>query len=275
MVRIPVLECVADVRLRNTIQSYYRPLHSIDVILIGHSMGGSLASEAIILLSRVAFQHNIIGIIGLDVPFLGVHPHVVTSGVTGLMKSGGGIAKPPEKERLNRPTAERSTSSLSLPESPYSSETARSSQTSITETIPPRRTPSPQPRPKPEKKSDFKETIAKTVQAIYKNRHDLGGAAPRYLWSHIEYGHILLDPTELKAQYDQLRLLPVNFANFYTCVPNPKKREARMEECFVRYLVVLLEIWLGGKRLRCLVRWMNRLLIVLFLLRSSFQVMTR
>ena len=38
-------------------------------------MGGSLASEAIILLSRVTFQHNIIGIIGLDARFLGVHLH--------------------------------------------------------------------------------------------------------------------------------------------------------------------------------------------------------
>jgi hypothetical protein len=198
-------------------------------------MGGSLACEAIILLSKVTFQHNIIGIIGLDVPFLGVHPHVVTSGVTGLVKPGGLKPPPPEKERLNRPTAQSSTSTLSLPntetatlplsnESPYASETASSSQTSLIESIPPKRTPSPQPQ---EKKSDFKKTITKTVQAIYNNRHDLAGAAPRYLWSHIEFGHILLDPQELKAQYDQLRKLPVHFANFYSCIP--RKEDAGKE----------------------------------------------
>ena len=195
-------------------------------------MGGSLASEAIILLSRVTFQHNIIGIIGLDAPFLGIHPHVVTSGVAGLVKSG---AKQPEKEYLNRPTADTPASQPSLPESQNTS--ASSSQTSLTENFqglspshqplhtpyprPPVRTPSPQPTP-PEKKSNFQKTFAKTVQTIYKYRHDLSGAAPRYIWSHIEYTHILLDPIELKAQYDQLRQLPVHFANFYTSIPSDK-----------------------------------------------------
>jgi pimeloyl-ACP methyl ester carboxylesterase len=222
----------AYARLRNTLRSYYRPLNTLDVILIGHSMGGSLASEAIILLSRVTFQHNIIAIIGLDVPFLGVHPHVVTSGIAGLVKSG---VKPPEKESLNRPTADASTSQLSLADNENTISTS-TSQTSLTDTIPgrspsqqppPVRTPSPQPPP-PEKKSDLKETFTKAVQAIYRNRHDLGGAAPRYLWSHIEYGHILLDPMELKAQYDQLRQLPVHFANFYTCIPSVKNEEDRV-----------------------------------------------
>ena len=206
--------------------SYHRPLNSLDVVLIGHSMGGSLASEAIILLSRVTFQHNIIGIVGLDVPWLGVHPHVVASGVTGLVKTN----KQDEKIHLDRPNALSPTpsttslteSTLSLPDTTHS-ETASSSQTSLGDTLAPHPsngTPSPKPK---EKKSNFKETFTKTVTAIYNNRHDLGGAAPRYLWSHLEYGHILLDPAELKAQYDQLRSLPVKFANYYTCVPREGK----------------------------------------------------
>src|SRR5271169_6714980 len=211
-------------------------------------MGGSLASEAVILLSRVTFQHNIIGILGLDVPFLGVHPHVVTSGVAGLGKSG----KPTEQIKLNRPNADidsTSTSTLSLPEHPYLSESTSPSETSLSESIPdpqiqsnmvvpvpivhnaspsqstesstpqnrtlstspsvteprprPPRTPSstselrpppsrtPSPTPPQEKKTSWQQTFTKTVQAIYNNRHDLGGAAPRYVWSHLEYGHIL------------------------------------------------------------------------------------
>jgi len=245
-----------------------------------------LASEATILLSRVTFQHNVIGVIGLDVPFLGVHPHVVTSGVAGLVKSG----KPTDQVKLNRPNADidsRSTSTLSLPETPYHSGSTSPSQTSLSESIPdpqlraatpvpiaqnssatqstdsltpkvrtpsaspsmmeprptpPPRTPSstsdlrpppsrtPSPTPPLKKKSSFKKTFTKAVQAIYNNRHDLGGAAPRYVWSHLEYGHILLDPAELKSQYDQLRQLPVRFANFYTCVP--REGEEKQERVF-------------------------------------------
>jgi hypothetical protein len=177
-------------------------------------MGGSLASEAVILLSRVTFQHNIIGIIGLDVPFLGVHPHVVASGVTGLVKPNKS-----DKITMDRPTAlspDPSTSTLSLPETM----SPNSSQTSLTEPLPPpARTPSPHSSSDTEKKSSWTKTIVKTATAIYNNRNDLTGAGPRYLWSHLEYGHILLDPAELKAQYDQLRLLSVSFANYYTCVP--------------------------------------------------------
>jgi hypothetical protein len=180
-------------------------------------MGGSLASEAIILLSRVTFQHNIIGIIGLDVPFLGVHPHVVTSGVTGLVKTN----KSNEKitipmDRPNALSPDPSTSTLSLPETI----TAESSQTSLTDTLPPpARTPSPHSDTEKKASTSWTKTFTKTATAIYNNRHDLTGAGPRYLWSHLEYGHILLDPAELKAQYDQLRLLPVSFANYYTCIP--------------------------------------------------------
>ena len=235
-------------RLRNTLRSYHKPLNTIDVILIGHSMGGSLASEAIILLSRVTFGHNIIGIIGIDVPFLGIHPHVVTSGVVDLVKPR---PKAPVVEYPGvPPTVEGQTPSGSETSLIYGEETfatrvavedseqsssASSSQVSLVEpiTVPPRtpsplrpaRTPSPLPPrpPSPSPKKGFKESVSKAVQTIYRNRHDLGGAGPRYIWSHIEYTHILLDPAELKAQYDQLRTLPIHFVNFYTSIAYKKE----------------------------------------------------
>jgi hypothetical protein len=187
-------------------------------------MGGSLASEATLLLSRVTFSHNIIAILGLDVPFLGVHPHVVTSGVAGLGKSGK-----PAGENLplpmDRPTAgsdAKSQSQVSLAESATNLSLTDSQSSDLSK--PPSRIPSRTPSPKP-KKSTFTQTLTKTVTAIYNNRHDLGGAAPRYLWSHLEYGHILLDPAELKAQYDQLRMTKIFFANFYTTVPRTKEED--------------------------------------------------
>jgi hypothetical protein len=211
-------------------------------------MGGSLASEAIVLLSRVTFGHNIIGIMGIDVPFLGIHPHVVTSGVLGLVKAK---PKSPLIPPLDRPTAPDDTPSTSQISLIYGGEmfaskvpmedtsqttSTSSSQVSLIDLImvPPRtpspsrlpRTPSPQPRrpPSPPPKKTLKENISKTVRTLYKNRHDLGAAGPRYIWSHIEYTHILLDPEELKAQYDQLRALPVHFVNFYTSIACQKGR---------------------------------------------------
>jgi len=188
-------------------------------------MGGSLASEAIILLSRITFKHNISGIIGLDSPFLGVHPHVVASGVAGLVKP---VTPTKVTVHLDRPTGETdsaSTSTLSIPDTLMYSE-SNSSQSSVD--LPPLRTPSPAPQPEnEEKKSNFKKTFTKTVTTIYKHRHELGSAGPRYLWSHLEYGHILLDPAELKEQYDQLRKLPIKFVNYYTTIPrkNSEKRD--------------------------------------------------
>ena len=207
-------------------------------------MGGSLASEAIILLSRVTFGHNIIGIIGIDVPFLGIHPHVVASGVVDLVKP-----RPKAAVVEYRPTAEGQTPTGSETSVIYGGETfaprvsmeeseqstsASSSQVSLVEPImvPPRtpsplrppRTPSPRPprAPSASPTKGFKDSVSKAVQTIYRNRHDLGGAGPRYIWSHIEYTHILLDPAELKVQYDQLRTLPIHFVNFYTSIPYKK-----------------------------------------------------
>ena len=187
-------------------------------------MGGSLASEAAILLSRICFSHNILGIIGLDVPFLGVHPHVVASGVTGLLKPAtpAGPAGPVTPAMqvvipLDRPTAEYNLKTKIQ----EGIQTGRLTTEDSTPVHPISRTPSPTENSKP----NFKSTFAKTVTSIYKHRHDLGTAAPRYLWSHLEYGHILLDPEELKSQYHQLRRLPINFVNYYTfCVSHPEKK---------------------------------------------------
>jgi pimeloyl-ACP methyl ester carboxylesterase len=43
------------------------------VILCGHSMGGLLTAEV----ALAAPPGRVIGLVSFDVPFLGVHPHVV------------------------------------------------------------------------------------------------------------------------------------------------------------------------------------------------------
>ncbi|KAJ6625198.1 hypothetical protein B0H10DRAFT_2174303 [Mycena sp. CBHHK59/15] len=56
------------------------------VILVGHSMGGLLAADAATDPSNATGSkpHRIIGVVAFDVPFLGMHPHVVVSGIASL-----------------------------------------------------------------------------------------------------------------------------------------------------------------------------------------------
>ncbi|KIY49194.1 hypothetical protein FISHEDRAFT_41332 [Fistulina hepatica ATCC 64428] len=60
------------------------------VILLAHSMGGLLAAEAATHASNNPDEYpgakpiRIIGIVAFDVPFLGMHPHVVVSGIASL-----------------------------------------------------------------------------------------------------------------------------------------------------------------------------------------------
>ena len=61
------------------------------VILLGHSMGGFLAAEAATDISNNpggypgARPHRIVGVIAFDTPYLGMHPHVVVSGIASLV----------------------------------------------------------------------------------------------------------------------------------------------------------------------------------------------
>lgn len=63
------------------------------IILLGHSMGGLLAAEAAMDPSNAPLAANgkprrIVGIVAFDVPFLGMHPHVVISGLASLLPKG-------------------------------------------------------------------------------------------------------------------------------------------------------------------------------------------
>ncbi|KAJ3814610.1 hypothetical protein F5876DRAFT_86316 [Lentinula aff. lateritia] len=53
------------------------------VILLAHSMGGLLAAEAATDPSNV--HNRIVGLIAFDCPYLGMHPHVVITGIASLV----------------------------------------------------------------------------------------------------------------------------------------------------------------------------------------------
>lgn len=74
------------------------------VILLGHSMGGLLVAEAATHPSNNPDQYpgakpkRIIGVIAFDTPYLGMHPHVVITGIASLLPKGEAEENTPEKE---------------------------------------------------------------------------------------------------------------------------------------------------------------------------------
>ncbi|CAG7935797.1 unnamed protein product [Penicillium nalgiovense] len=65
----------------------------LDVILLGHSLGGILAADVARLRQDGKPKHRILGVAGFDVPFLGIHPRVIATGTMGLIPK-----KDPEDE---------------------------------------------------------------------------------------------------------------------------------------------------------------------------------
>ncbi|KAJ5284855.1 hypothetical protein N7524_000161 [Penicillium chrysogenum] len=65
----------------------------LDVILLGHSLGGILAADVARLQQDGKPKHRILGVAGFDVPFLGIHPRVIATGTMGLIPK-----KDPEDE---------------------------------------------------------------------------------------------------------------------------------------------------------------------------------
>ncbi|CAA9958900.1 hypothetical protein PTMSG1_02432 [Pyrenophora teres f. maculata] len=53
-----------------------------DIILLGHSMGGLLAGDIVLV-----FRHRIVGVVNFDVPFLGMHPGIIKAGLGSIFSS--------------------------------------------------------------------------------------------------------------------------------------------------------------------------------------------
>ncbi|PVG01563.1 hypothetical protein CPB86DRAFT_79377 [Serendipita vermifera] len=69
---------------RNNLLNWLQSIPDGPVILAGHSMGGLLVAEAATDSRPVA--RRIIGLLAFDTPYLGMHPHVVISGIASLFQ---------------------------------------------------------------------------------------------------------------------------------------------------------------------------------------------
>ncbi|KAL4781146.1 hypothetical protein BJX76DRAFT_336167 [Aspergillus varians] len=60
----------------------------LDVIILSHSLGGFVAAEVALLSSAEndTLKHQILGLVNFDVPFLGLHPRVIATGIGRIFR---------------------------------------------------------------------------------------------------------------------------------------------------------------------------------------------
>ena len=168
---------------RDNFSTWLEPHESpkTDVVLVGHSLGGILGAEVVLLPSTDGsdLRHHILGLAAVDVPFLGMHPGVVGTGIASLFR-----AAPSEQE----PSAAVSESLSDLGDSPSD--------------------------------LNFNPAYTNDVRLgnrqtkfdrgwYFFNKHwgELTKATASYVTSHLEFGGCLADYPALQRRYDAIRAL--------------------------------------------------------------------
>ncbi|KAJ7507006.1 hypothetical protein B0H11DRAFT_1793886 [Mycena galericulata] len=218
------------------------------VILMAHSMGGLLAADAATDPSNSGSvrSRRILGVVSFDVPYLGMHPHVVISGIASLFPDKDGdkttesdmnqhsdvqivddqvtddwdaFKKGLDAEHSSHWSRSRSPSPLPLPSPPASS--------ALTPT-------SPQPNPfglpaSPlvDKTLSFLSTHSNDplVRWVRKHSDEPFSAGKRFVIEYFQFGACMFDPSGLKERYARLVAWPGGlWVNYWTqTLPRPAK----------------------------------------------------
>ena len=225
---------------------------STDVILLGHSLGGILTAEVVLLPSNVPdshelFQHRILGTIAFDTPFLGMHPSVVSTGIASLFKPAHNASDMPKSPQS------QSTASLSRTENRITADTTSPAGTmspSASIMSDPFSIPSNDPNYNPAFPNDviLPQRTGKIENFMYFwNKHcgDMKSAVSSYVTSHLEFGGCLADYPGLHKRYSairgledidpatnprdpQARTIPrVRFTNYYSASTGRVKEKSR------------------------------------------------
>ncbi|KAG8937229.1 hypothetical protein FRC03_008252, partial [Tulasnella sp. 419] len=180
------------------------------IILIGHSLGGFVVAEAALQYKIKPGSSQIIGLLACDVPYLGIHPHVIVSGIVSLFPNKGAESEhamnDTDKISVAHPSDNGSPKSINgsssaLPASPKSV-SSRLSELSIAPFID--LTPGP--------------TMWENTLHFFKKHADEPLLAMKnWAVSHWEHGSMLLDLEELRSRYKRLESWRGgDWINFYT-----------------------------------------------------------
>ena len=212
-----------------------------DVILLGHSMGGLLSSEVVLLpphspATGRAFRHRIIGTINFDTPFLGMHPGVVISGL-------GSLFRPPAESPSQYVVNPISNTPTQEPYPPNSSNDAVRPNRVNTLFSPNPSDPNYDPAFPNDVHVPVRKGWASAMHFVSKHSDGLVNATKSYVTSHLEFGGAMADYSGLKKRYARIRVLEeedenarkvatsvirspprIRFLNYYTAsTGRPKK----------------------------------------------------
>lgn len=238
-----------------------------DVILLGHSLGGLLAAEVVLKAGSPengqALQHRILGTVGFDSPFLGMHPGVISSGIGSLFRAppeppGQGLQKLLNNEARSSKMA--SQTSISSTENGLSTvNTGSSSQPSFSPSYmsplasPPPHDPNFDPPFPNDVRIKDRDRWNNKLHFLNKHSNGLTSATKQYFMSHLEFGGCLADYPRLVDRYQMLRNLEgvneyagransvngphsgrVRFVNYYTAstgrLKPPKVKAGKIKE---------------------------------------------
>ncbi|GAB7351254.1 hypothetical protein MBLNU459_g1679t1 [Dothideomycetes sp. NU459] len=220
-----------------------------DVVLCGHSMGGLLSAEVALLARpsesrRSHLQHRILGTINFDVPFLGMHPGVIKSGLASIFSPAPDTPKP---------KTEAGPSHLMSSNADAAATGDYMTLGRVPPQLPPRRVDTlyePQqldPNYNPAFENDVVLPVRKGWEKVWHfvNKHsdNITAATKQLVTSHLEFGGVMADYSGLKLRYARIRALEesnesvrssvlggiespprVRFINYYTAsTGRPKK----------------------------------------------------
>ena len=232
---------------RDAFSEWLRPHKgpNVDVILLGHSMGGILCAEVALLQ-----LHQILGTINFDTPFLGMHPGVIASGLGSLFKPAPDTPNvradetQPENVEMKYPGADdpahRTSSSSYFPPHKNSASMSISDQSISQDTLSrfpsaaqssPTRDPNYDPPFVNDVRLPQRSGWANALHFINKHSDGLTKATQSYVMSHLEFGGAMADYKGLKKRYERLRALEdadsetrTRFINYYTASTGRSKK---------------------------------------------------
>jgi pimeloyl-ACP methyl ester carboxylesterase len=203
-----------------------------DIILVGHSMGGIVAAEVTLLppqnssslavseLNGKSFRHRILGTINLDVPFLGAHPGVISSGLASIFN-------PPRDKAKVSPASSSSSFILETQEEV-------DEDPNFNPRFPNDGKLPPSLRPLWSAAGHYITKYTAESNQFRKNVKNIGSAAGTFVSSHLEFGGALADYRGLWIRYERIRELEDRrdasrrrFVSYWTaCAGYPKRDES-------------------------------------------------
>jgi len=207
-----------------------------DVVLLGHSMGGIMSAEAVLLPAEnpadiSSLQHCVLGTINFDTPFLGMHPGIITSGISSLFRSAPIPPKTPSNSTPLSPQPSN-TSTVTLSSTASAMPLASPLGDSYYNTAFPN-----------DKHLPVRSGWESALHFLNKHSTDLRQATKQLITSHVEFGSCLADYEGLKIRYCKVRMLEeqdkdsrqtviggnrwtprVRFVNYYTASTGRSKK---------------------------------------------------